>query len=177
MIYSSKISPQGKRALKDLQRCFSWTDEQLDYLIACIAFESNLNPFAKNKVSGAVGLIQFMPSICKAYGTTAEEMVRRTFEEQVPYIIKHFQPYYKRTKSLSDMYMAILMPSFIGKPEDAVIFSIIKTPVQYKQNRGLDRNNNGVITKAEASALVFSRYTKGLADVEEETPFSGASKR
>ena len=51
MIYSSKISPQGKRALKDLQRCFSWTDEQLDYLIACIAFESNLNPFAKNKVS------------------------------------------------------------------------------------------------------------------------------
>ena len=88
-----------------------------------MCFESNLNPKAKNKTSGAVGLIQFMPNICKAYGTTADEMLKRSFIGQLPYVKKHFLPYYKRTKTLSDMYMAILMPKYIGYAEDYVIFS------------------------------------------------------
>lgn len=177
MIYSSKISPQGKRALRTLQKTFSWNDDQLDYLIACMAFESNLNPKAVNSVSKAVGLIQFMPSICKAYGTTSEEMLARSFEEQIPYIIKHFLPYYKRTKTLSDMYMAILMPKYIGKPEDTPIFSILDTPTQYRQNKGLDLNKNGVITKKEASSMVYSRYQKGLLDVSEDSPFGEVKER
>lgn len=172
MIYSSKISPQGKRALRVLQKGFQWSDDQLDYLIACMAFESNLNPKAVNSVSKAVGLIQFMPSICKAYGTTSEEMLARSFEEQIPYVMKHFQPYYKRVKTLSDMYMAILMPKFIGADENTPVFSLVSTPVQYKQNRGLDTNKNGIVTKAEATSLVYSRYQKGLLDVEEDSPFA-----
>lgn len=166
MIFSSKISEESKKALKDLQQEFGWTDDQLDYLIACMAFESNLNPQAVNPVSKAVGLIQFMPNICKAYGTTSEEMLSRSFEEQIPYVMKHFQPYYKRTKTLSDMYMAILMPKYIGKPEDTAIFSILASPVQYRQNKGLDTNKDGVITKQEATSMVYSRYVKGLRDID-----------
>ena len=115
MIYSSILSDEQKAGLRNVQKTFDWNDDQLDYLIACMAFESGLDPKARNKVSGAVGLIQFMPAICKAYGTTAEEMRRKSFVEQLPYVIEHFKPYYKRTKTLSDMYMAILMPKFIGK--------------------------------------------------------------
>ena len=165
MIYNSKIPNDAKEALRSLQRKFSWTDDQLDYLIACMAFESNLNPQAVNKYSGAVGLIQFMPSICKAYGTTADEMLKRSFVEQIPYVEKHFQPYYKRTKSLSDMYMAIFMPSFIGKPEEAVIFDKTTKPISYNQNKGLDINKDGRITKLEASLMVLKRYERGLQDV------------
>lgn len=164
MIFSSKISEDGKKALKDLQQEFSWTDDQLDYLIACMAFESNLNPKAVNKYSGAVGLIQFMPSICKAYGTTTMEMLGRSFVGQIPYVKKHFQPYYKRTKTLSDMYMAIFMPSFIGKPEEAVIFDRSTKPISYNQNKGLDINKDGKITKLEASLMVLKRYQNGLKD-------------
>lgn len=165
MIYNSKIPNDAKEALRSLQRKFSWTDDQLDYLIACMSFESNLNPQAVNKMSKAVGLIQFMPSICKAYGTTADEMLKRSFAEQVLYVEKHFQPYYKRTQSLSDMYMAIFMPSFIGKPEEAVIFDKATKPISYNQNKGLDINKDGKITKLEASLMVLKRYERGLQDV------------
>ena len=164
MIFSSKISEDGKKALKELQKEFSWTDDQLDYLIACMAFESNLNPKATNPYSGAVGLIQFMPNICKAYGTTTMEMLGRSFVGQIPYVKKHFQPYYKRTKTLSDMYMAIFMPSFIGKPEEAVIFDRATKPISYNQNKGLDINKDGKITKMEASLMVLKRYQNGLKD-------------
>lgn len=164
MIFSSKISEDGKKALKELQQEFSWTDDQLDYLIACMAFESNLNPKAVNKYSGAVGLIQFMPNICKAYGTTTMEMLGRSFVGQIPYVKKHFQPYHKRTKTLSDMYMAIFMPSFIGKPEEAVIFDKTTKPISYNQNKGLDINKDGKITKLEASLMVLKRYQAGLKD-------------
>lgn len=164
MIFSSKISEGGKKALKELQKEFSWTDDQLDYLIACMAFESNLNPKATNPYSGAVGLIQFMPAICKAYGTTTMEMLGRSFVGQIAYVKKHFLPYYKRTKTLSDMYMAIFMPSFIGKPEEAVIFDKATKPISYNQNKGLDINKDGKITKLKASLMVLKRYQAGLKD-------------
>lgn len=168
MIFSSKISEDGKKALKELQQEFSWTNDQLDYLIACMAFESNLNPKATNPYSGAVGLIQFMPNICKAYGTTTMEMLGRSFVGQIPYVKKHFQPYYKRTKTLSDMYMAIFMPSFIGKPEEAIIFDKTTKPISYNQNKGLDINKDGKITKLEASLMVLKRYQNGLKDQDQD---------
>lgn len=158
MIYSGILSEEQKQGLRDLQKLFSWNDDQLDYLIACMAFESGLDPKARNSVSGAVGLIQFMPAICRAYGTTAQEMRRKSFVEQLPYVIEHFKPYYKRTKTLSDMYMAILMPKFIGKPENSPVFVNGK---QYEQNKGLDLNKDHVVTKQEAAKLVLRRYEQG----------------
>lgn len=163
MIYASRFTAEEKAALKQLQTDFSWNDDQLNFLIACMAFESNLNPRAKNKTSGAVGLIQFMPNICKAYGTTADEMLKRSFVEQLPYVKKHFIPYYKRTKTLSDMYMAILMPKYIGFADDYVIFH---EGAKYDQNKGLDQNKDHYITKAEACRYVFNRYAEGLKDVD-----------
>ena len=163
MIYNSRIPDDAKVELRKLQQKFSWSDDQLDYLIACMAFESNLNPQAVNKTSKAVGLIQFMPTICKVYGTTSEEMLKRSFAEQIPYIEKHFKPYYKRTKTLSDTYMAILMPKYIGYEEDAVLF--FDPNLNYKQNKGLDLDKNGKITKREAASLVQKRYERGLQDV------------
>lgn len=163
MIYASRLTTAEKDALKQLQNDFSWNDDQLNYLIACMCFESNLNPKAKNKTSGAVGLIQFMPAICKAYGTTADEMLKRSFIGQLPYVKKHFLPYYKRTKTLSDMYMAILMPKYIGYAEDYVIFS---EGAKYEQNKALDRNKDHRVTKAEACYYVFKRYDEGLKDAD-----------
>jgi len=166
MIYSSRIPDAGKTALRQLQKDFRWTDDQLDWLIACMAFESNLNPQAVNKMSKAVGLIQFMPNICKAYGTTAENMGKLSFAEQIPYVKKHFLPYYRRIASLSDMYMAIFKPVYIGKPDDTVIVSKAIKNIEYAQNKGLDLNKNGEITKLEASYLVVKRYQQGLNDRE-----------
>lgn len=161
MIFSSKIPDDGKKALLQLQQQFGWSEDQLDYLIACMKFESNLNPQAVNKASGAVGLIQFMPAICKAYGTTTELMKSRSFAQQIPYVKKHFLPYYKRTYTLSDMYMAILYPSCIGKPDDYPMFVNGK---KYEQNKGLDKNKDHIVTKIEATLMVLKCYEQGLQD-------------
>ena len=56
------------------------------------------------------------------------------------------------------MYMAILMPKFIGKPEDSPVFVNGK---QYEQNKGLDLNKDHVVTKQEAAKLVIRRYEQG----------------
>ena len=36
MIYTSKINPVDYSALKDLQIAFGWSNDQLDYLVACM---------------------------------------------------------------------------------------------------------------------------------------------
>lgn len=46
--------------------------------------------------------------------------------------------------------MAILWPAAVGKDEAFVMF---RSPtVQYKQNKGLDSNKDGSVTKGEAAA-------------------------
>lgn len=159
MIYSDKFSYSQKKALKTLQNNFSWTDDQLNYLIACMMFESNCNPQAMNKVSKAIGLIQFMPTTCKYLGVDYNVLKNASFETQLIYVQKYFEPYYKRTKTLNDVYMAILMPKYIGASDDTNIFA---TEVQYIQNKGLDINKDGKITKNEACKYVKNIYDKGL---------------
>jgi hypothetical protein len=52
--------------------------------------------------------------------------------------------------SLEDLYMAILWPVAVGKSNDYVLFS--SPSKAYEQNKGLDKNKDGNITKAEAAA-------------------------
>jgi hypothetical protein len=132
-----------------------------DYLMACMAFESGrtFSASVKNAAgSGATGLIQFMPTTAKGMGTTVEALAAMTPEEQLDWVGVYFRPYKGRCKTLSDAYMAILMPSYIGKPEDSILFS---GGISYRQNSGLDANSDGHVTKAEAAAHVQTMLDLG----------------
>ena len=59
-----------------------------------------------------------------------------------------------------DMYMAILLPKYIGTAEGTVLFS--GTGASYRQNAGLDANSDGKITKGEATARVAAMLQRGL---------------
>jgi hypothetical protein len=127
-----------------------------------MAFESaeTFSPKIKNAAgSGAVGLIQFMPRTARGLGTTADELAGMTAVDQLDYVEKYFQPYKGKLKMLSDVYMAILLPSAVGKPENHILFNKGKA---YRQNSGLDSNQDGEITKAEAASKVYDKYIKGL---------------
>ena len=163
MIYLNFFNQDEQIALNNLKDSFCWTTQQLDYLIACMKFESNLNPKAVNKISHAVGLIQFMPATCKSLGITSDEMLSLTFSQQLQYVKDYFLPYHKKVKTLNDMYMAILMPKYIGKPNSENIFS---SEVQYRQNKGLDDNKDGVITKQEACRRVQHIYDVGFNKIK-----------
>ena len=69
-------------------------------------------------------------------------------------------------KTLSDVYMAILWPAGIGKPDDYVLFyqKDSKHPKRYIQNARLDFNKDGLITRAEAAARVQKMLDEGLRE-------------
>lgn len=137
-------------------------DLNADALMACIAFETGeaFRADVRNAAgSGATGLIQFMPATARNLGTTTEALARMTAEDQINWVWKYFKPFKGRLRTLSDHYMAILLPSAVGKPEEHALFS---GGVAYRQNSGLDANRDGKVTKGEASAKVLAKLQKGL---------------
>ena len=60
--------------------------------------------------------------------------------------------------------MSILWPSAIGKPDSTIIFDKKdpKHPKRYLQNKGLDYNKDGIVTKEEAARRVKELYIAGL---------------
>jgi Transglycosylase SLT domain. len=127
------------------------------WLAAIISFESagTFSSSIRNSQSGATGLIQFMPSTARRMGTTTAELAALTPEDQLDYVRKYFEPWRHRLSTLSDLYMAVLWPRAIGQPDNYRLFK--DGSVQYAQNRGLDVDGKGYVTKADASRLVDKR--------------------
>ena len=159
--WGTQVTGKFKQRLLEVAR---EVDVDPDYLMAAMAFESaeTFSPAIKNAAgSGATGLIQFMPKTATGLGTSTEALVKMTAVEQLEYVKKYFLPYRGRCQSLSDVYMAILWPAAIGKPESYVLFDQQKQPTTYQQNRGLDQDRDGTITKSEAAAKVQAKLDIG----------------
>ena len=135
-----------------------------DHLMACMAFESaeTFSPSIKNAAgSGATGLIQFMPNTARGLGTTTAALAALTAEQQLEWVLAYFMPYKGRLKTLADVYMAILWPAGIGKPDSWTLWDKDSRPTTYRQNAGLDLNKDGKITKSEAAAKVLAKLERG----------------
>lgn len=139
-----------------------------NYLMAAMAFETG-GSFAPDQLngagSGATGLIQFMPRTAIGLGTTTADLAKMTAIQQLDYVKAYFMPYAGKLSSLEDIYMAILWPRAIGKDNSYVLWS--RGTRAYTQNRGLDTNNDGSVTKGEAAGKVREKYEAGLQDVVE----------
>jgi hypothetical protein len=166
-----QIKPQGAMAWgakvsATFRERVRWIADTLelsaDDLMACMAWESGrtFSPSIKNMAgSGATGLIQFMPSTAKGLGTTTAKLAAMTAEDQLNFVYKYFRPWKGKLKSLSDVYMAILWPKAVGKPDDYALFT---GGVAYRQNAGLDTNKDGKVTKAETAAKLYAMRAEGL---------------
>ena len=132
------------------------------HLMSAMAFETGetFSPSVRNKQSGATGLIQFMPSTAKSLGTTTTSLAAMTAVDQLDFVRKYLSPFKNRMNTVSDVYMTILFPVAVGKPEAHVLFK--KPSKQYDQNKGLDANKDGQVTKGEAAAKVQVKLIKGL---------------
>lgn len=148
-----------------------WIGQDLEvdpgFLMGCMAFETGrtFSASIKNAAgSGAVGLIQFMPQTAAGLGTTTEALARMTAEDQLRFVWKYFERWRGKLKNLGDVYMAILWPSGVGKPDSHVLFK--KTgdkPKLYLSNKGLDLDLDGEITRKEVTTKVRAHYDEGMA--------------
>jgi hypothetical protein len=136
-----------------------------DHLMACMAFESGgtFSPSKRNAAgSGAVGLIQFMPQTATGLGTDTKKLAVMSAENQLDYVEAYFAKFKKRgLKTLEDLYMAILWPAAVGESSEYVLFE--KPSKDYDQNKGLDANRDGKVTKFEAATAVRSALQRGAS--------------
>lgn len=116
-------------------------------------------------ITGNCGLLQFIAPTAISLGTTLAALAKMSFIEQMDYVEKYLRPYKSKMKSIDDVYMAILWPKAVGKPDDYVLFDSTNTK-QYKafiQNKGLDINKDGKIIKAEVCKKIRKMLDKGLS--------------
>jgi hypothetical protein len=164
LAWGSKVDADFRARIRLICFNFKWPAHFASWLMACIAFETGetFSPSIKNAAgSGATGLIQFMPKTARGLGTSDVKLERMTAVEQLDYVEAYFKPYARRIRTLSDMYMAILAPAHIGKPDDEVLYN---TGLAYKLNAPLDIDQDGAITKEEAAGFVSIKLKKGLRD-------------
>jgi hypothetical protein len=160
--WGSKVSPVFKERV-------IWIADNLgtspDFIMACMAWENEetFRPDIKNRAgSGATGLIQFMPRTAKGLGTTTAALAKMTAEDQLRYVYAYFKPYAGRLHNLGDVYMAILWPGAVSKPDSFVLFDKQKAPTTFRQNAGLDLDKSGTVTRAECLVKIREKLTKGL---------------
>lgn len=130
-----------------------------DDLMAVMAFESGIDPQCINSI-GASGLIQFtqvsLDEINRNTGKsyTIEGIRNMNALEQLDLVYLHCKGN-ENISTLSDLYMSVLCPAAVGKDDDYCLYS--EGTDEYEANKGLDLNDDGRITKAEATQKVMER--------------------
>lgn len=163
---SSLIGFQGVQNLSATERkalvsAANWIGINPDWLASVIKFESNFDPARPNAAgSGAMGLIQFMPSTARNLGTTTTALSKMTFVQQLEYVKKYFAPYRGKLHSLEDTYLVVFYPKAIGQPDDYIVGEA--GSAVYEQNAGFDRDDKGYITKHDITSTIRSVYNSGI---------------
>ncbi|GEM_PF-5393549 len=135
-------------------------------IAAIIYHESNFSP-ATNDKRGGTGLIRFGDHMADVAGTTLSQLADMNVMEQLGIVEDYLQ---KRQQlavkdgetaldSFSDLYMAVVRPSAVGKDANAIVFDE-KKPELYDEHKRLDRNKNGQTTKQEAVISVVEKAIK-----------------
>jgi len=134
-------------------------------LLSVMHYETNgtFSPSIKNKASGATGLLQFMKKTAAYLGTSTKKLERMSQVEQLAYVKKYFaKSRRKKTNYLdpNDIALTVFFPAAVGKDPNYVIGDKKGNKWRrriYKQNIGLDTDNDGKITKNEYAKQALER--------------------
>ena len=132
------------------------------YLMAAMAFESEetFSASIKNRKSGAIGLIQFMPDTAQSLGTTSSALANMTAEAQLTFVQKYLQPFRRGNEVVVRRLHDDLVAESWRKTRCYGNFLYTKHSIPAELS--LDVNNDGHITKGEATSLVQNELDKGL---------------
>lgn len=146
-----------------------------DWLMFAMNLETGgtFSPSIKNPKSSATGLIQFLSSTAQWLGTSIEELRQMTAEEQLDWVyeyMKRRQQRYGRFASYHDVYLAILYPEAIGKPDDYQLDADASLG-----NLGFDVNKDKIVTVGEIKQKLDEKVRKEVPEQYWDTFFKKKS--
>lgn len=135
-----------------------------EWLMAVMYQESRFKSGVANyQGSGAVGLIQFMPSTAVELHTTTEALRYMDPVQQLDYVHAYLQQVvsrYGQFQSLTDLYLGILYPK--ARNQDYCFTLYAHPSVSYKQNKGLDEDQDGRVTVSDVDRHLQRRYPEAF---------------
>lgn len=162
LIFEEKIPSAYRSAfVKKLKDIASKYKLNPNWLMALINSETGgtFRADTYNKAgSGAVGLIQFMPSTARQLGTSTSALAKLSAVEQLDWVDKYlaYTANYLGAKigdiDYDDLYLMVFYPAAVGKPND---FVIARSPsATYVQNKGIDDNQDGLLTVSDFKKFI-----------------------
>lgn len=155
MIYEEFVKTNKAEFLAKVENICAQLRINPDWLMLVMYAESRINEKAVNPNGGATGLIQFMPATAIALGTTTAALKAMSNVQQLDWVLKYFQPYAGRIKSVHDLYLVTFFPVALGKADNWVMQTTrLSAKVIAKANPGVDLNKDLHITVGEFKAYV-----------------------
>jgi hypothetical protein len=171
LLFANYISSNKEAFLAKVVSISAKLGIEANWLMAIMYKESTMNPRAVNSTTGATGLIQFMPNTAQGLGTTTAAILNMTNLQQLDYVFKYFYPYRNRMTSYIDAYLAVFFPAAIGKPDDWVFQAAgLSAAKVASQNKGVDVNKDGVITKAEFAVYAYKYFAPAIVEILKKKP-------
>jgi hypothetical protein len=144
-------------------------------LASIMSVESRFNPAAQNPFKdangeSAVGLIQFMPFLLRAWGLLPANVAKWSAVKQLP-LVERFYQFSKGIDDPGTLYMMTFLPKYalqpdsfvLGKKDSDVVRDGLALHKIYLQNAGLDRDKDGDIEVGEVKALARGFYASAKA--------------
>lgn len=159
LVFAGRVSPEFQAKVREVAQRLEMDP---DHLMTIIHYETggSFRPSIRNPYTNAVGLIQFLPSTARLLGTSAETLAAMSGVEQLDWVETYLTPFRGRLGTIEDAYMAVLYPAAVGSPNDYVLFR--RGSSAYERNPGLDRDDDGVVTRGEVCTAVAAVLQRGI---------------
>lgn len=144
LIFGNKVSQFFSEKVKAIAGKLPAADP--NWLMFLMGFETiwTFSPSIQNPNSTATGLVQFLESTAQELGTTTAQLKQMSAEDQLDYVYKYLKLRNKKFSTYYDLYLAIIYPEAIGKPDNYAL--------DYRSsmaNLGFDVNNDKQVTVGE----------------------------
>lgn len=160
--------------LKSLENLAKLLAVPPEWLNALITFESNFNPLARNKISGARGLIQFMHTTAQGMGfKDADDLISKypDIDSQLSTPVYNYLKKYAPFPTKQSLYMAVFYPAARSWPLEKEFPANVKKVnpniitvgdyVRKVEKRLLPVVASGTLLVLFATSFLLYKYFKG----------------
>lgn len=163
-VYNASLMGEDCNVVMFAEACYT-RGYNPNHLSRVVEHESGYNLTARNRHSGASGLIQFMPSTAKGLGTSVSRIRTMSFEQQLNltmYYLDITERDFGFINDSIDMYLAVFWPKgIIDRDNGRSVFIRAGTPA-YNLNRDNDRDKDGDIDEWDIGSIM--RYSSAKID-------------